>query len=377
MKCKYVIDFYDKDCDKKLNLDEFTSFLLPLNDSILRQEVVNREIYPMGNNDNLPFDVENLVLQLLNREIKANDIIEKERHKLLNMYEYKVQSAFKLIDLKHSRYITFKMLDRFYKSLNIEVKKEDIIAFMQRADRDLDCNISFEEFAYILSPIDKSVKLKPAYMTPTKAFQEGIIDKSDNEESTSINKLCVKSKESGFSDIKEISMGKYSLYELMQKHLGVEKEIENIKKDLMNIRNITINKIWKIFSPTGKKYINSIEFFLVLENLGLNPNKEAAYFLFSRFDKDIDGKLKELDIMQLVMPMNYEDNEAKFLSSISKEYINKLKELLKIYLQNEMENDYYNNYIDSSSLIKYFEEFDMDKRYIFNSENVICNLYYS
>jgi len=158
--------------DNKLSFKEFLPLVLPLCNSEIRENVVERENYPIFKGDTLPYSVEYTLAQLIHKEILLHSNIERETLKLFNCYDYNVQAAFKVIDIRHTRYITFEILSKYLKKMKAEAQAEDITAFIRRIDRDLDCKVSFHEFSEIFqAPVTR--RIKPSYITPTKSFQAG------------------------------------------------------------------------------------------------------------------------------------------------------------------------------------------------------------
>lgn len=147
--------------------------VLPLDNPRLREEVSSRDNYFIGEKEPLPYNVEYALARIMNKELEMQSTVEAQKKDLLNRYDYNVQAAFKVIDVRHTRYIDFENLSCFLKKRAGTVQADDVAAFMRRADRDLDCKVSYGEFIAAMQPVDPKTKTKPSYITPTKAFQAG------------------------------------------------------------------------------------------------------------------------------------------------------------------------------------------------------------
>jgi Ca2+-binding EF-hand superfamily protein len=153
---------------------EFLNMVLPLDNPRLREEIVNRDNYFVGDKEVLPYNVEYALARIVSKEIEMHTTVDKQLKDLLDRYDYNVQTAFKTIDFRHTRYIDFELLSAFLKKrASVSVQAEDVTAFIRRTDLDLDCKVSYAEFVAALQPIDPHTKTKPSYITPTKAFQAG------------------------------------------------------------------------------------------------------------------------------------------------------------------------------------------------------------
>lgn len=159
--------------DGQLSFKEFLSLILPLSNSQVRANAVARENYTVGQNDTLPHTVEYTLAQLIHKETLLHSNVGREMRELFNCYDYNVQAAFKLIDTTHTRCITFDSLSKYLKKMKAGAQASDVVAFMRRMDRDLDCKVSFKEF-FEAFHAPTARRIKPSYITPTKAFQANV-----------------------------------------------------------------------------------------------------------------------------------------------------------------------------------------------------------
>ena len=433
-KCSYVIKFYDKDLDDKLIFKEFLRMILPVDNPKLREEVVQRENYSIGKDEPLPYNVEYALARIVNKEIEMCTAVEKEKAELLNRYDFNVQVAFKSIDGRHTRFITFDILAAYLKKRGTNAQAEDVAAFMRRVDQDLDCKISYNEFVAAMLPVDPKTRTKPSYITPTKAFQSGyeqnggkgvirsrtadkkVVNKSFSAAKKTMTTTPIKPSSRGGiksqsrsrrpgtekkktfetplrSSHKKVSPLKktpgsaaklepafpreYTVYDLMGDQLSMEKKIELMKQDLAVHSDVTISRICAVFDPDLKGCIGAVDLLETLRRLGLSPERESAYLVFSRFDRDMDGKLEYSDVSDMIMPI--EEEYASVLlarvaretpSKLSNDSITVLQRLMQTYLDSEKENEQLKAKLGSLDVRKAFEECDIEDVGFFTSENV-------
>ena len=232
-KCDQLVKFYDRDNDGKLVYKNFLRMILPLNNSQLRGEVAKRDIVAIKDNEFLPYNIEYALSQLIIKEFASVEGIEADKLSLLNRYDFSIQSSFKLIDLRHLRYITFESLSAFLKKLQSGAQKEDLIAFMRRVDQDLDCQISFNEFVDAFSPLEGSAQIKPSYVNPTKAFQ-GEVTRSTLNESSMMKRKHKKSQ----------SLGKFSKRSNTSMRSKRNKKLSSIKKNETQKIKTSLSRIY-------------------------------------------------------------------------------------------------------------------------------------
>lgn len=440
-KCSEVIKSYDNDKDGNLTFMEFLSLVLPLNSAPDRMEAVKREVYPISAIERLSPQIETKLTELVKSEIELNEILEIEKQELANRYDYKIETAFRCIDTKHTRYITFDSLHKFLIQMNLKIEKEDIVAFIRRVDKDLDCKVSFKEFVAAISPASTKAKLKPAYTSPTKSFQartiksftkagvkptQGItktslISTKKTKKVSNSNKLPIKpatnrgnkkflassltartqykrsntfrsqfknslisptkngkdSRKTSHSLFKRPIKEKFTVYELMEEHLDMERRLEIMKQDLVAHDDISHLKICRILDPQGNGYVKALDFLDILRDLKLNPDRMACYSLFDRFDIDLDGMWTYDNVKDFINPISkdYEEvldskNSDSSSKNIRKEALAVLKRVLKTYLDMEQKNEAYKANIDKADIKKTFEEFDVNNVGYFTLENV-------
>jgi len=406
--------------DGKLVFADFLSLVLPLDNTKDRMETISREIYPIQDKDRLPQSIEYNLTELIKKEIEYNEAVKIEKQKLTNLYDYRIEAAFKTIDKKQTRYLTFDSLYEFLLKMKVGVMEEDVIAFIRRVDCDLDRKISFNEFTNIVAVNIPKTKHKPSYMSPTTSFQVSMTKYLPNAANTERSKFDKPLKKTN-TRLKDISMihkknllthgfpkkaltsrknfksslapsartsfkgslsstkravkDKLTVYEVMEEHLDMERRLELMKQDLVAQEDISLAKIYQILDPKGNGYTKALDFLDILRTLKLNPDRTACYLLFDRFDRDLDGKWEYEDIKELINPIKKDykeiiDTNEEGKKRLGKDSLVLLNRLLKTYLEMELRNSVNKSKVEKADVKKMFEEFDMKGEGFFTLESV-------
>jgi len=413
-QCIQLIKRYDTDSDNCLSFKEFLNAILPLDNPEAREQAAIRDNYAIPNGEILPHEVEYTLAQIIYKEITLCSNVEKQMVKLLNFKDYNVQAAFKLIDKRHTRYITSEELKDYLKSEKAGATGGDIEAFIRRLDKDLDYRVSYKEFSDFFGVGDSKEKVKPGYVTTTKAFQSGTLrtssigkrpsikeDKNSSKNSIQRSKLfkgspvtksALISKSSNskaspkkpslhsartLTSTKKTYSKQHTIYTFLARQLEVEKELEALRKNLSLCKDLTVEKLWKLITPNGKQTIILDDLIKALKKLKIANDEEAVFLLFSRFDGDMDGKWTQEDVKRILFPME-EDYKEIILNKITKDPDNKikkntlksLKELLKTCMQEELNNEQAKRLIGDINEREVFNEFDKTNKDFFTAEDV-------
>ena len=166
---------------------------------------------------------------------------------------------------------------------------------------------------------------------------------------------------------------KEMIFKLFKEQLSMERKIELLKQDIVYHKEVTLENIIGIFDPYEKGNVSTVEFLKALRMIGLKPNREITYLLFSRFDKNDDGKLDYNDLGDMIVPFDKE--YAKMIASrnfqmkLTNESINSLKTLMEMYLNYELENIDMLKRISKEDIIKLFKGFTSAS---LDAKDVIC-----
>eukprot|EP00826_Nyctotherus_ovalis_P035793 TRINITY_DN3106_c0_g1_i5.p1 TRINITY_DN3106_c0_g1~~TRINITY_DN3106_c0_g1_i5.p1 ORF type:complete len:317 (+),score=27.85 TRINITY_DN3106_c0_g1_i5:643-1593(+) len=257
----------------------------------------------------------------------------------------------------------------------MEFQKADLVAFMQRADQDLDCRISFTEFAFLLSPLGSKGKSKPSYITPTKASQaqSGTLKGAKHARKGSVRTTLSRYKGSvarthysteksrrSFSILAKSFAKKRSgnssivLYRLMGEQLVMERRIESFKEVLLSYggENV-IGRVYDMLDSDRKGHIKAINLFELLKRFNINPNRSITSNLFNRFDSDADGKWTYFDVRELLTPLN---TPHIVIANSLPEFLAALKNLLEAYLESEQHAEAAKSYSNETMVKQVFNE---------------------
>ena len=272
----------------------------------------------------------------------------------------------------------------YLKKQGVEYQRADVMAFVQRADKDLDCKMSFEEFAAILS-----VRKKPSYLTPTKTSQaqrHNSVYKKHTYRSnrfktapkTNVSKpLCSIGKGESSNEFymsskksvtKKIGDSSILLYRLMGEQLMMERRIESLKQTLTFYgHEDVIRKLYDILDTERKGYIKAIDLLELLQQLDINAKRETVANLFNKFDKNSDGKWTYFDVEELLTPaINY-----PITNNTTVEFIVGLKNLFEAYLDAEINAKTMKEHTNEAMIAQFFNECDKSKLNYLNAEAVI------
>lgn len=412
--------------DGKLVFADFLSLVLPLDNSADRVETVKREIYPIHSKERLPDAVEHSLVELLEKEMEYSESVEAEKAKLVNLYDYRVEAAFKAVDRRQMRWLTFDSIYEFLLRMKVGAEEKDVIAFIRRVDCDLDRKISFNEFANSVSARIPKSKLKPSYISPTASFKASVAktketkavgsgtlsgsstarskfgrsgklkagtvkESATHKKNSTVHTLpkkaltSRKSTKSSFfarnsvresmNSTKRIAKDKFTVYEIIEEHLDMERRLELMKQDLVAQDEVTLSKICQVLDPDNSGCVRALGLLDVLRELRLGPERMACYLLFDRFDGDLDGRWERGDVRSLVNPVKKEYSEILTGKEESKKKLGKdsmvlLNRLLKTYLDMELTNSINRAKVDKVDVKRTFEELDMSREGFFTLENV-------
>jgi len=297
------------------------------------------------------------------KEALMHSKMESIKQSVVARRDFNLIEVFKAIDSNNTRYINFENLDHYLTKNGAVFQEEDVVAFIQRYDKDFDCRLSYMEFMDAILPFDFKGKDKPSYRDPTEAslskaafvspFKNSLRAKKGSSSSKVMNRtiysqpsgkslqksnLITPSKgveDKGYGKSTEViqfepskpqnesvntflteqafdvylksDMDELAIYkELMQKQINAEKMLELLKQDIAIRNDITIASMYKMFNPDNSSYITPLEFVEGCQRFSLNPTREEIYMLFDRLDKNMDGKLNYKDICNLFVPKQQE-----------------------------------------------------------------------
>lgn len=411
-----------------MSFKEFLPIILPLANDKIRQELVERDNYSIHTNEPLPDEVESSLAQLLIKETEYFVETERELTNLLSRYDFNYQLMFKIIDTRYIGSLNYDVLSAYLKKRHVKWQPADVNAFIRRADRDLDCKISYEEFVETFSLSNAKEKLiKTRCVTPNRKIrsttartrstnkQKSIIEKqSDSPPMIKVSLTPYKvpsesaSKATLTSSTKKLTRLLHSaattksaaklpsatsskkpakkspVFGLMQQQLDSERRVEALKQSLALHDDFSVQRVWNVLAAKGKETITASQLFDSLKGLGLNPDREATYLIFNRFLSEPDARWRAENVEELVAPSEKIHRQmlksraaANDSKKLNKDTLILLKRLLKTYMEVELKNENCKKYVEKTNLRKVFNEFDREERGYFTPENVSAHIRHS
>lgn len=433
-QCFYVLKHYDHDQDCKLSFKEFLPILLPLNNSKLRDNVISRQPYEVSSKNKLSVDIEYPLVRVFVKELEMHANLENLKKELSLQNDFNILEAFKAIDINHSRYIDFENLEAYLLRKGIRPQEEDIISFIQRLDKDLDCKVSYMEFMEGILPAEPRARQMPKYQTPSKLSNRetcatsatkkknntnvtnksfstksqakmGIYttpDKSlrSNYHNNKVHEFEVnrpvaieksplkpilkkpspysKSNVSPPKTVQIVEQSTENIFQFMQKQIQYEKELENQKQSIAIKKEISLAAICSLFFMSQKEYVVPSDFLHSLSILEIKANLHEIHIIFDRFDRNMDGKLQYTDVCNIFLPKQPEycailKNRyctTNDFESIGPEGKSLVKKLLQTYFDVEFANRKLKQKVSFHPKIA-FEQCDLKDAGYFTQEDVI------
>eukprot|EP00826_Nyctotherus_ovalis_P046899 TRINITY_DN5339_c0_g1_i12.p1 TRINITY_DN5339_c0_g1~~TRINITY_DN5339_c0_g1_i12.p1 ORF type:complete len:357 (+),score=70.67 TRINITY_DN5339_c0_g1_i12:728-1798(+) len=341
--------------------------------------------------------------------------IEKLKEGLLNEQTFDLFEIFQNIDTNRTGFIEFEDLSTFLRKSGAVFQDNDVAFFIHKADKDLDCKLSYTELANIVLPI--SYKAKPSYAedtqasmlksakgnaaspckrlgsaccsplgSPLKGEASGVVGMSSGKQIGKGRRhrygVSVDFAGCGFSPLrfssKSLLKGNVDIPTLMSYQAEKERMLENLRQDVAIKRDVTLESLCHIFDPADKGYINTFDLMEVFQQFDIHPDNNHFYAVFNRLDRERSGKLCHKEVFELFIPYQQEyaaiftsKNEVlKKKSAVSQESHKLIKKLLQSYLDTEKENKDWRKSITGSEIREAFEDITKQGRHYFDLADV-------
>ena len=157
------------------------------------------------------------------------------------------------------------------KDLGLYLSEKEIKLIMNRADTDKKTFLNFENFFELLIPNNKKFR-----------------------ENCQIKFNAVIRPKNNKSDIFLLSTKIY-LINLIRLIIQYENELNLIKKNIAGI-NMYLKDIFNKIDKSGLGFISDFEFLMYLRNCGINCNETEISLIFSKLDKNKNGKIELWEI---------------------------------------------------------------------------------
>ena len=220
---------------------------------------------------------ENNFLCYMTKLIENETKIEEAKINLIKRPDFNIEDAFLIFSDQKKEIISFSDFQKGLKDLGLYLSEGEIKLIMNRADIDKKTFLNFENFFDLLIP-------------NTKKFRENCKNKFNE-------KICIKSHK---GDIFLLSTKIY-LINLIRLIIQCENELNLIKKDIVGI-NMHLKYIFNKIDKSGFGFISDYELLMYLQNCGINCNETEIRLIFSRLDKNKNGKIEIFEIEEELKP---------------------------------------------------------------------------
>ena len=125
--------------------------------------------------------------------------------------------------------------------------------------------------------------------------------------------------------------------------IDLDIQLDSIKKNLASKDDFNLVDAFKFFDSENKGWVNSLEFFNGLKNIGLKINTSDVMYFIKKYDRNESGRLKYSDFCDALIPL--ETSSAKILckrqpKSVGDSYFcEETFNLYKLYWQTHFGNE--------------------------------------
>lgn len=95
----------------------------------------------------------------------------------------------------------------------------------------------------------------------------------------------------------------------LKKMFQLEREVEELRQDLVLRPDFVVAQLYSFFDVTGKCRVSLLEFYNGLLDLGIVPNKEDLAITVKEFDKSSRGYLEYEDFFRMISPQDKQFKE--------------------------------------------------------------------
>lgn len=326
----------------------------------------------------LPTSVKRALAKVIYKEALMHKKVEGIKHSVVARRDFNLIETFKAIDCNHARFIDFENLEFYLRRNGAVFQEEDVVAFIQRYDRDLDCKLSYMEFMDAILPFDCKGKERPSYSGPTETsilraskafsspFKNSLKEVKGNGSTCTSSKLVQrtasrlghrklnsesskKAKKSvlitpskrltgvskfgpsrspegaksrttspAFASYLHSDTEDFPHYTaLMRSQMAAEKSLEALKQSIALKPDIALPSLCKLFNPDNVSHITPLEFLEAFQRFSIAPSHAEVYMVFDRLDDDMDGKIGRKDLCRLFVP--WQEEYARLLLGRSSE----------------------------------------------------------
>ena len=213
--------------------------------------------------------------------IEYESKIEEAKINLIKRPDFNIEDAFLIFSNPQKEIISFSDLKNGLKDLGLYLSDKEVKLIMNRADFDKKTFLNFENFFDLLIPNEKKYRINSK-----KKFNAEICSKNHKND----------------NDIFLLSTKIY-LINLIRLLIQCENELNLIKKNIIGI-NIHLKHIFNKIDKGGLGYISDIEFLTYLKNCNINCSETEFILVFSKLDKNKNGKIEINEIEEELRPLD-------------------------------------------------------------------------
>ena len=219
---------------------------------------------------------ENELCYTLKDQIRLEGDLENAKQRLALKHDFNLFDAFRIFEKYSSGYITKYDLEDGLAKLGIYGPRQEINLFMKRYDTNQDGRLRFSEFADALTPKDR------------------VYANMLNERRSNYN---VRNPEDAFS-----YLTKLDFTDLLKKMLRIEGQSEDIRKSVNRRPLFRISDAFEALDENKNGYLSKQEFGSLLEEHRLYASQKDLDLLFSKYDRDRDGRVSYSEFFNEILP---------------------------------------------------------------------------
>jgi Ca2+-binding EF-hand superfamily protein len=352
-----TVNQYDRDNDNALNFEEFTKIFLTGMNYDLRAQITQRQVYAVRPNEYLLGEIEDQILEILIQEMNLVDELILIADQVKCSFGFKLRESFEMIDYLKYGYINEEELLLFLKRSGYLVSEYEIKYLFNRADKDCDGKIGFDDFKAlffipeikprdkerdydysIISDLNKTNKLNHSsskstlrdinIKTPPQEYSskfDGSINLSPQKNlgyDNSINGLSSLRTQhsSNFSsdyqyrpskkDFRTESVIDYenTMLRFFKKLISYDTKAESQREAFALMANTHFVNIFRYFDYHQVGSIRAMDLKEGLKNLNVFVTQEEIRLIFKRYDISKDDKFSYHEFSRMVCPSSEEYN---------------------------------------------------------------------
>jgi Ca2+-binding EF-hand superfamily protein len=385
-----TVSQYDRDNDNALNFEEFTKILLTSMNDDLRSQITQRQVYGVRPNEYLYAEIEDQILEILIVEMNLIDELMLRAEEVKCSFGFKLREAFEMIDYLNYGYITEEEILLFLKKSGYLVSEYELKFFINRADKDNDNKISFEDFRSlffipeiktrerekeydysIISDINKSQKLKNSssksslkdidlssnsknpHLENSRKYNEKFSSQKNYGYDNSINGLSSLRTQHSFSsdhqyrpsrkDFRSESVIDYenTMLRFFKKLISYETKAECQREGFAIMANTHFVNIFRYFDYYQVGSIRPFDLKEGLNNLNVFVTQDEIRLIFKRYNMNKNDKFSYQEFSRMICPCREEYNsllqgENSFKDSeVPASTLKGLSDLFRLLINNE------------------------------------------